>query len=69
MTRRSIILTNLLLSLPLAGTLRGSFGYTITGTLVDSYAPPHFAGTFAEVDRPTFDGKGNTNTTAKETLQ
>jgi hypothetical protein len=28
-------------------TLRGSFGYTSTGTLLDTYAPPPFAGLFA----------------------
>ncbi len=45
-------------------TLRGSFGYTSTGTLLDAYAPPPFAGPFAEVGRQTFDGKGNTDATA-----
>jgi hypothetical protein len=45
-------------------TLRGSFGYTSTGTLLDSYVPPPFAGPFAEVGRQTFDGKGNTDATA-----
>jgi hypothetical protein len=45
-------------------TLRGSFGYTGTGTLLDSYVPPPFAGPFAEVGRQTFDGNGNTDATA-----
>ena len=45
-------------------TLRGSFGYTSTGTLLDSYVPPLYAGPFAEVGRQTFDGKGNTQATA-----
>lgn len=45
-------------------TLRGSFGYTSTGTLLDTYAPPPFAGPFAEVGKQTFDGKGNTDATA-----
>jgi len=45
-------------------TLRGSFGYTGTGTLLPSYVPPPFAGPFAEVGRQTFDGKGNTAATA-----
>ena len=45
-------------------TLRGSFGYTSTGTLLDSYVPPPFAGPFGEVGRQTFDGKGHTDATA-----
>jgi hypothetical protein len=45
-------------------TLRGSFGYTSTGTLLASYVPPPLAGPFAEVGRQTFDGKGNTDATA-----
>lgn len=45
-------------------TLRGSFGYTGTGTLLETYVPPPFAGPFAEVGRQTFDGKGNTDATA-----
>jgi hypothetical protein len=45
-------------------TLHGSFGYTSTGTLLDSYVPPPFAGPFAEVGKQTFDGKGNTDATA-----
>lgn len=45
-------------------TLKGSFGYTSTGTLLDSDVPAPYAGPFAEVGRQTFDGKGNTNATA-----
>lgn len=45
-------------------TLHGSFGYTSTGTLLDSFVPPPFAGPFGEVGRQTFDGKGNTEATA-----
>ena len=47
-------------------TLRGSFGYTSTGTLLDTIPglPAPFAGPFAEVGRQTFDGKGNTDATA-----
>ena len=45
-------------------TLWGSFGYTSTGTLLDSYVPPPFAGPFGEVGRQTFDGRGNTSATA-----
>jgi hypothetical protein len=45
-------------------TLQGSFGYTSTGTLLATYAPPPSAGPFAEVGRQTFDGKGNTDATA-----
>jgi hypothetical protein len=45
-------------------TLSGSFGYTSTGTLLDSYVPPPFAGPFGEVGRQTFDGKGHTDATA-----
>jgi hypothetical protein len=41
-------------------TLHGSFGYTSTGTLLETFVPPPFAGPFAEVGRQTFDGKGNT---------
>ena len=44
-------------------TLRGSFGYTSTGTLLESFVPPPFAGPFAEVGRQTFDGKGKTDAT------
>jgi hypothetical protein len=45
-------------------TLHGGFGYTSTGTLLDTYVPPPLAGPFAEVGRQTFDGKGNTEGTA-----
>jgi hypothetical protein len=45
-------------------TLRGTFGYTSTGTLLDTYVPPPLAGPFAEVGKQTFDGKGKTNATA-----
>jgi len=45
-------------------SLRGSFGYTSTGTLLDTYVPPPFAGPFAEVGKQTFDGKGHTDATA-----
>jgi hypothetical protein len=45
-------------------TLQGSFGYSSTGTLLDSYVPAPFAGPFAEVGRQRFDGKGNTAGTA-----
>ena len=45
-------------------TLKGSFGYTSTGTLLESYVPPPFAGPFGEVGRQTFDGKGNTDGSA-----
>lgn len=45
-------------------TLRGAFGYTSTGTLLDTYVPPPLAGPFAEVGRQTFDGKGITDATA-----
>ena len=41
-------------------TLHGSFGYTSTGTLLETFVPPPFAGPFAEVGRQTFDGKGST---------
>ena len=44
--------------------LRGSFGYTSTGTLLPSAAPPPFAGPFGEIGRQTFDGYGNTEATA-----
>jgi hypothetical protein len=43
-------------------TLRGSFGFTSTGTLITTPAP--FAGPYAEVGRQTFDGHGNTAATA-----
>ena len=44
--------------------IEGGYGYTSTGTLLDSYVPPPLAGPFAEVGRQTFDGKGNTEGTA-----
>ena len=44
-------------------TLRGSFGYTSTGTLLPSFVPPPLAGPFGEVGRQTFDGRGNTEAT------
>ena len=43
-------------------SLRGSFGFTSTGTLLA--LPPPFAGPFGEIGRQTFDGKGNTDSTA-----
>jgi len=43
-------------------SLRGSFGFTSTGTLLA--LPPPLAGPFAEVGRQTFDGQGNTDGTA-----
>ena len=43
-------------------SLRGSFGFTSTGTLLA--VPPPFAGPFAEIGRQTFDGRGNTDATA-----
>jgi len=43
-------------------TLRGSFGFTSTGTLLA--LPPPSAGPFAEIGRQTFDGNGNTDATA-----
>ena len=42
-------------------TLQGSFGYTSTGTLLETFVPPPYAGPFAEVGKQTFDGKGNTD--------
>ena len=45
-------------------TLSGSFGYSSTGTLLDSYVPAPYAGPFGEVGRQTFDGKGNTSAKA-----
>ena len=45
-------------------TLQGSFGYTSTGTLLESFVPPPFAGPFGEVGRQTFDGNGTTKATA-----
>ena len=46
------------------GILWGSFGYTSTGTLLDSYVPAPYAGPFGEVGRQTFDGKGHTTAAA-----
>ena len=43
-------------------SLRGSFGFTSTGTLLA--LPPGFAGAFGEIGRQTFDGNGNTDATA-----
>ena len=43
-------------------SLRGSFGFTSTGTLLA--LPPPLAGPFAEVGRQSFDGNGNTEGTA-----
>ena len=43
-------------------TLRGSFGFTSTGTLLA--IPPPSAGPFAEIGRQTFDGRGDTEGTA-----
>lgn len=45
-------------------TLRGSFGFTSTGTLLPSYVPPPYAGPFGEIGKQTFDGKGNAHYTA-----
>lgn len=45
-------------------TLKGSFGYTATGTLLLAAVPAPFAGPFGEVGRQTFDGYGNTSATA-----
>jgi hypothetical protein len=45
-------------------TLWGGFGYSSTGTLLDSYVPAPYAGPFGEVGRQTFDGRGNTSATA-----
>src|ERR1700728_3770227 len=45
-------------------TLWGSFGYSSTGTLLDSYVPAPYAGPFGEVGRQTFDGKGHTSASA-----
>jgi hypothetical protein len=45
-----------------SGSLKGSFGFTSTGTLLA--LPPPLAGPFGEVGRQTFDGQGNTDATA-----
>ena len=47
-------------------TLHGSFGYTVTGTVLDG-SPP-LVGPFGQVGRQTFDGKGNTDGTASTSL-
>ena len=43
-------------------SLRGSFGFSATGTLLGLPAP--FAGPFGEIGRQTFDGHGNVDGTA-----
>lgn len=48
-------------------TLKGSFGYSSTGTLLKSYVLPPFAGPFAEVGIQTFDASSGT-TSATATL-
>jgi hypothetical protein len=45
-------------------TLRGSFGYTATGTLLPTAVPAALAGPFGEIGRQTFDGNGHTTATA-----
>ena len=45
-----------------SASLRGSFGFTSTGTLLA--LPPPLAGPFGEIGRQTFDGQGNTEATA-----
>jgi hypothetical protein len=45
-------------------TLQGGFGYTATGTLLPTVAPPPFSGPFGEIGRQNFDGNGNTDGTA-----
>lgn len=45
-------------------SLRGSFGFTSTGTLLVPAVPPPFVGPFAEAGIQTFDGRGNTTGTA-----
>ena len=45
-------------------TLRGSFGYTATGTLLPTAVPAALAGSFGEIGRQTFDGNGHTTATA-----
>ena len=45
-------------------TLKGSFGYSSTGTLLKNYVLPPFAGPFAEVGIQSFDGSGGTSATA-----
>jgi hypothetical protein len=43
--------------------LHGSFGYTSTGALLDSFVPPPYAGPYADIGRQTFDGNGKTRAT------
>jgi len=43
-------------------SLQGSFGFTNTGTNIA--LPPPLAGPIAQIGRQTFDGRGNTDTTA-----
>ena len=45
-------------------SLKGNFDYSSTGTLLPSYAPPPFAGPFAEIGLQSFDGNGNTSGSA-----
>jgi hypothetical protein len=45
-------------------SVHGIFGYSSTGTLLDSYVPAPYAGPFGEVGRQAFDGRGNTSATA-----
>lgn len=45
-----------------SASVRGSFGFTSTGTLLALPAP--LAGPFGEIGRQTFDGEGNTDGTA-----
>jgi hypothetical protein len=47
-------------------SLKGSFGFTSSGTLIalPPPLPPSFAGPFTEIGRQTFDGAGNTDSTA-----
>jgi hypothetical protein len=47
-------------------TLRGSFGFSSTGTLLA--IPPPSAGPFAEIGRQTFDGRRGGNTEGTATL-
>ncbi len=44
--------------------LHGIFGYSSTGTLLESYVPAPYAGPFGEVGRQAFDGRGNTSGSA-----
>jgi hypothetical protein len=45
-------------------TLKGSFGYSSTGTLLKNYVLPPFSGPFAEVGVQSFNGDGETSATA-----